>query len=203
MALTGQLEIGLINTQPQRLFAFSWAFWVLLFTSAYTANLANFFVTKSASSFQVQTVADAVRLEMSICVRAGAGIYEDIRKEYPHVNLVLSDSVARLFQRFNDEECDILAIDINSWIVERVKKEVNADCDWFWNGVVQLVKKGGAVMMVDSLCSSIISQSVDIHLKAMVEHGEVATIMEKYASLVLVLDRSFFSILSSFCACFS
>jgi hypothetical protein len=133
MALTGQLEIGRINTQPQRLFAFSWAFWVLLITSAYTANLANFFVTKSASSFHVGSIAHSVQLGMSICVRATSGTHTNIRGQFPRARFDLSDSVDGVFQRLNDGKCDILATQLSTWMVERQNKASNGDCDLFWN----------------------------------------------------------------------
>jgi hypothetical protein len=195
MAITGQLEMGLINTQPQRLFAFSWAFWVLLITSAYTANLANFFVTKSASSFQVETIAQAVELGMSICVRNGTGTHIDILENFskeraPRPRLVLSDSVEEIFQRLNDGECDIVATELSLWKVERLKKEVDADCDLFWNGIVQLAMNGGIAMSVDSVCSLIIFQTVDLHLREMVQDGAIIAIWEKYASLFLLRDCS-------------
>jgi hypothetical protein len=191
MAITGQLEIGRINTQPQRLFAFSWAFWVLLITSAYTANLANFFVTKSAS-FQVDTIAHAVQLGMSICVRATSGTHTDIREQFPRARLVLSDSQEGGFQRLNDGDCDILATQLSTWMIQQHNKAVDGDCNLFWNGIVQLESKGGIAMSVDSLCAIIISQTVDFHMRKMVQDGAIALIWEKYvyASLVLLRDCS-------------
>jgi hypothetical protein len=194
MALTGQLEMGRINTQPQRLFAFSWAFWVLLITSAYTANLANFFVTKSVSSFQVETIAHAIQLDWKICVRAGTGthmaILEEFKSKAKTPRLVLSDSVQEIFQRLDDGECDILATEHDLWMVERGNKAVDGDCDLFWNGVVQLAVKGGIAMSVESLCSLIIFQTVDLHLREMIQDGSIFEIWKKYASLFLLRDCS-------------
>ncbi len=139
---------------------------------------------KCIQLFQVQTIANAVRLGMSICARNGTASLDDILVEYSEANLVLSDSVEEIYQRFNDDECDILATELSVWVIQRQKQEVNADCDWFWNGIVQLARKGGIAMRVESFCSGIISQSVDLHMREMVREGAIVTIMEKYASLV-------------------
>jgi hypothetical protein len=188
MALTGQLEIGRINTQPQRLFAFSWAFWVLLITSAYTANLANFFVTKSANIFQVDTIAHAVQLGMSICVWENTGTHYNIQERFPHARLVPSDSLAGVFQRLKDDKCDILASEISTWMVQRQNIEAHGDCELFWNGIVQLGVKGGIAMTVDSVCSIKISETVDLHMREMVQDGTTAAIWEKYAILIALFS---------------
>ncbi len=181
MAITGQLEIGRINSQPQRLFAFSFAFWVLLITSAYTANLANFFVTKSASSFQVETIAHAVDLGISICVWATTGTHNNIREEYPSARLVLAESQAGVFQRFWDGDCDIIATELSTWMIQRQSKGVDVDCELFWNGIVQLGVKGGIAMTVDSVCSITILETVDLHMRGMVQDGTIGTLWQKYA----------------------
>jgi hypothetical protein len=190
MALTGQLEIGRINSQPQRVFAFSWAFWVLLITSAYTANLANFFVTKSASGFQVGTIAQAVQLRMSICVKSSSGTLAIIQDQFPRARLVEADSTQGTFHLLNDGKCDILASDLSRWMVLRKNEAVNGECGLFWNGIVQLGVKGGIVMSVDTYCASIISQTVDLHMREMVQDGVIAAIWEKYASVVSLRDCS-------------
>lgn len=64
--------MGEINFQPStdyaRLFVFLLAFWSLLTASAYTANLASFLVVENTPSLQIETVGDAVQLNLPMCV---------------------------------------------------------------------------------------------------------------------------------------
>ena len=184
MALMGQMEIGKIHTQPQRLFALSWAFWVLIMTSAYTANLASFFVSKNLANMQiVVTVQDAIAFEKNICVWKSSATEGLLKDAFPSAKLVLGDSQLDTFQDLQAGRCDVLATGYTQWGIQRHNEEVDGDCLLNWNGIVQNERQGGMATTADSHCSSVISQVIDIHFNEMNRDGRVAQIWDTYTKL--------------------
>jgi hypothetical protein len=184
MALTGQMEIYRIDTQAQRLLAFSWAFWVLIITAAYTANLASFFVTQSLASGQVATIPDAVALGKSICVVSASVIEGNIRAQFPTARLVSEVTVAQTYQNLKNGKCDLLGTALGRWRSDR-KSKLNLECDLSWNGIIQLPVSAGISLSVTSFCYAVIWQVVDFHMAQMVLDGALDTLIDKYESVDL------------------
>ena len=182
MALTGQMEIHRIDTHAQRLLVLSWAFWVLIISAAYTANLASFFVTQNLASGQVATITDAVRLGKSICVVSASVIEGDIRAQFPMARLVSEVTVAQTCQNLKNGKCDLLATALGRWRIERKNKASNLECDLSWNGIIQLPVSAGISLSVTSFCYAAIWQVVDFYMKEMVLDGTLDTITDKYES---------------------
>ena len=57
------------QTHPARLLSFSWTLWTLIMASAYTANLASFLVSRHQVNFSVNTLEDALKSNIPVCVQ--------------------------------------------------------------------------------------------------------------------------------------
>jgi len=57
------------QTHPARLLSFSWTLWALIIASAYTANLASFLVSRNKVDFSVNTLEDALKNNIPVCVQ--------------------------------------------------------------------------------------------------------------------------------------
>jgi hypothetical protein len=184
MALTGQMEMYRIDTQAQRILSFSWAFWVLIITAAYTANLASFFVTQNSASGQVATITDAVTLGKSICVVSDSVIEGDIRAYFPAARLVGEMTEKQIYQNLKNGKCDLLATALGRWRSDR-KSKLNLECDLSWNGIVQLPASAGISLSVTSFCYAAIWQVVDFYMQEMVWDGTLDALLDKYESVDL------------------
>ena len=57
------------QTHPARLLSFSWTLWTLIMASAYTANLASFLVSRHQVNFSVNTLEEALKSNIPVCVQ--------------------------------------------------------------------------------------------------------------------------------------
>ncbi len=172
-----------MDTQAQRLLAFSWSFWVLIVIAAYTANLASFFVTQNLVSGQVATITDAVRLGKSICVVSDSVIEADIRTQFSLARLVYGETTQQMFQNLKNGECDLIATALGRWNLERKNRAVNLKCDLSWNGIIQLPGSAGISLSGTSFCYASIGEVVDFHMKGMVVDGTLDRLIDKYESV--------------------
>ncbi len=156
---------------------------MLLVTSAYTANLASFFVARRSASGQIATIADAVRLGKAICTLPEYGIESVIRAQFQQARLNnRARGVEEMYQFLHDGDCAVVATLLGSWSLERRDPEINVDCDVYWNGIVQWPASAGISLNVDTLCTALLWQMLDIHMKEMISDGSLDVIHEKYVT---------------------
>ncbi len=165
------------------MFTFSFAFWVLLITSAYTANLASFFVVRLSVSSQITTIADAVRLGKTICTVPGYGIHNQIKAQFQHARLnSLARDTEEAYRFLRGGDCSVVATLLGIWSLERRNPAINMDCNLYWNGVVQWPGSAGISLSVDSLCTAFLFQMLDIHMKELISDGSLDAIYDKYVT---------------------
>lgn len=79
LTFTGHFEFW-PDTHAARLLSFSWTFWALIMTSAYTANMASFLVTRNDFVKPIATFEDAIRQNVPVCVQK----VSPVRTHWPH-----------------------------------------------------------------------------------------------------------------------
>ena len=153
MALTGNAEMDVIVTNSQRIFTFSWSFFVLIITSAYTANLASFLVNATNAKFSVNSIKAATEAGIPLCTFRGAFTEASIRSKYPGINLQSAPIAGGIYTELNSEKCDLLADTAGNWAGRQRDASVNLGCNLEWNGIVQHSNYAGLMMKCMSSCS--------------------------------------------------
>eukprot|EP00536_Pseudo-nitzschia_multiseries_P000563 jgi/Psemu1/300173/fgenesh1_kg.7_\ len=166
------------NYEPQTLggmmFAFSFGFWAMLITAAYTANLASILVQKRIPDSRLQDIQDAIDQGVSVCIQSGSLMDEYVRENYPQIipNLVpipFTDT----FSAINRGECDVLITQSHQFRTALEKKETNPTCTLNWEGRVIKTVKDAFVTKLDPalLCTDLVNEVFNFYLKEMEDSG--------------------------------
>jgi Ligand-gated ion channel len=168
------------TTNATRVLGLSWAFWVVIVVSAYTANMASFMVSQKVKIFRLSSIEDAVTQKLPICINQGTFIDSVLSNMYPDLNLVRMPSIADAFDEIKKDEkvsvCETLAYDMNSVRMYEHSKAVNPDCAVSSSKVSQVNMFSGMATAVDAgrfRCTSLISHVISYHVTEMISDGFV------------------------------
>ena len=182
MAFTGNYAGSDITTNPNMVFQFSLAFWATLVISAYTANLASFFVVQNTPSLNIQSIQDAMENLVPVCVATATSIDVAITEVYPTAkNVVRKDSFQEVFDGLNKGECTIAAVPTDTWNIFRGNIQVNGACQMYQVGRPYTYLQGGFATKADhgTLCTSLIRDVLNIHMVDMINEGLVDKLKEE------------------------
>lgn len=184
MAFTGDCKYE-PQTNYARLFVLSLAFWGLILSSAYTANLASFLVAQNTPVLLVETVGDAVAANYPLCVVAGAAPATEIRNTYPQANLVSvpPERQHEIFTKVLSKECTLAVTTMYEWDLAKHDGELNPDCELQWIGRTFKFAKSGFVTLSDSgtLCSNLIRDVLSVHISEMHDDGTIQGVLDDYS----------------------
>lgn len=170
LTFTGHFEF-MPDTNPARLLSFSWTFWALIITSAYTANMASFLVSRNDFVKPIVTFEDAIRQNAPICVQTGAVLDEWIKVKYPDLVLVRKESESEVFGslKLPWREGGCAAALTNLGTFEIYSSSSSEGCTLATERHVLQSLPAGFATAVDTgtLCTSLISHVLNIHLRQM------------------------------------
>jgi Ligand-gated ion channel len=178
ITFTGHYELS-PYTNAARILGFSWTFWTLIMASAYTANMASFLMQRKSLAASLNTIGDAVRLSVPVCVLRGAVIDDILSKKYPELILVRKASELELFEALNypwyggKGGCGAVLTSLGNFEISQRQKSVNSDCSLNSMKRIVLDMPAGFATAIDSgiLCTSLISYTMDFHLQEMERDG--------------------------------
>ena len=177
------------STDYARFFVLALAFWGLLVSSAYTANLASFLVSKHTPSFQVDSVDEAVQLDLPICVMYSSAQDTLISDRYPNAQLIRrkldpNTGTAPMYEALRRGDCKVLLTTLSTWESEQMASTHNPDCNLEWVGRVFKFLQAGMATLSDSgtLCTSLIRDVLSLHLVEMEETGFIDRATERFVA---------------------
>ena len=184
-AFAGQFEFD-PQTAPARLFTFSIAFWALLMTSAYTANLASFLVIRNTPDVRIESLDQAIALQQRLCIWRSSGTDVAVTNTYPAYAtseyVHRSDSTLGLFQDLRDGKCDIAVTEVSTWDVFSTDERVNGDCGLSWIGrpfqsiPASFAVKGDA----GTFCTSLLRDVFNLYLHDMQSDGTIDALWKEH-----------------------
>ena len=181
ITFTGHFEF-----QPQSsaamILTFSTTFIGLIVGAVYTANLASFLVARRQPSYAIETVKQAVLVRAPICVQAKVNIDDYLSEKYPEAVLVRKPTKEEIFSSLKSGECSVAVVAVAEYEQYSRDINVNGDCSLTWNGRVEQIIPAGFASAVDSgtLCTSLISHVLDLHLVQMRADGFLEREWEAY-----------------------
>lgn len=163
------------RTPASRLLAASMALWALLISSAYTANLASYFVAQNLPSGHISSIDDAIKSKTPLCIWGKAAIFEFVQKTYPDALLIPKDEDVQVYYALNTGECRYAVVYKNGFDEYARDKKTNPNCNLKQFGrTVQHVTSGFATV-ADSgrLCTNLIGDVLNIYFREMKADGFV------------------------------
>lgn len=161
------------RTPASRLFAASLALWALLTSSAYTANLASYFVVKNTAQSDINSIEDAVAENVPLCVWRGTASDAFIRTNFPKTNIVLKEDEMDIFQGIRAGQCGFGVLPKKSLEEYARDETLNIGCQLQWVGnIIQHVSSGYATKSDSgNKCTSLIHDVLNLHLREMRSDG--------------------------------
>ncbi|CAB9498091.1 receptor ionotropic, delta [Seminavis robusta] len=170
------------RTPASRIFAASMALWALLISSAYTANLASFFVIQNTPNVPVASIDDAIRLHMPLCVLATTAPAIYVEQTFPKAILIHKHDEIDLYNALNKGECALVVTTRASFIQYEKEQVTNADCRLTWVGRTIHVARAGFATKADSgkHCTSLIADVLNLHLIEMEGDGTINALWKEH-----------------------
>lgn len=108
-----------------------------------------------------------------VCARGGAAVANQLRRDYPKLNIVYGESFADTYQKLGDGECFTLATRASDWQKYQRNEEVNDQCQLQWIGRAENINAGGPAAKIDigTNCTSLVLHVIDIHIHEMIISG--------------------------------
>lgn len=174
------------RTSAGRLFTISWTFTCLLLTAAYTANLASFLVVSKTPSFEVRSMHEANDAQVPVCVYKGTAEEVMARETFATANYKPMNQLD-MFQSLHSMAaggpgCTVAVTTWDSWKAYQRNEQVNGNCTLEAIGGRFRISQAGVAVKSDSgrLCTSLIRDVLDIHMKDMKSDGTLDKIKEEY-----------------------
>jgi Ligand-gated ion channel len=129
------------RTPASRLFAGSLALWALLISSAYTANLASFFVVKNTAKSTIQSVEDAISEDLPLCLWHGTASDSFMRSNYPKANFIMKEDELDIFYGIAAGDCAFGVLPKKSLEEYARDQTLNVGCnlDWYVSYLEELL----------------------------------------------------------------
>ncbi|KAL3918645.1 MAG: hypothetical protein SGARI_007410, partial [Bacillariaceae sp.] len=148
------------STNYARIFVLTIAFWGLILSSAYTANLASFLVIQNSPTLQIETIGEAVAANLPLCVVEGSAQEFEVLNAYPLARLVQVPAADpnRLFLDVIDGRCKLAVSPIFFWDTAKRNRTLNAGCQLQWIGRTFRFARSGFSSRSDSgtFCTNLI-----------------------------------------------
>jgi len=172
------------KTLAGKIFSWSWSFWCLLVTAAYTATLASAFTVQAVASSEISTVADLQAANKPLCLVTDGGAADFMVRRYPTIPKFYVDDEQSLYSAMSDGECNAAVTNNQYWHEFRNQRATNAGCQFLSPaGSAIMQGEGGFVVKADSggkdgRCSSLIRDVFDLHMNEMWIDGFVEKEMD-------------------------
>jgi hypothetical protein len=180
------------STNYARLFVLTIAFWGLILSSAYTANLASFLVTQNAPVLQIETIGEAVAANLPLCVLEGSAQEFEVLNAYPLARLVPipAENPDRIFTDVLKGRCKLAITPLVGWDIAKRNRTINEGCKLSWIGRTFRFAKSGFASRSDSgtLCTNLIRDVLSVHISEMIDDGTMDSIYRQYFRSIQTID---------------
>jgi len=176
------------RSRAARLLSLSWTLWVLIIGSAYTANLASFLVFREKVEFSVNTLADALRQGIPVCLQRSSVMEDIVTNRYPKMVVVRKETNEEIFEALHrdwydgSEGCGVALTNRGTFEVYQRNETFNGNCTLTTeNRVVQNLPAGFATAVdTDIFCTSLVSSVMNLHLTQMTVDGFIRRAWENH-----------------------
>lgn len=182
-------------THPARLLSFSWTFWALIISSAYTANLASFLISRNEVEFSVSTLDEAFQAGTPVCVQRFSVMDDVISRKYPGMNLIRKETEGQVFEAlrgslFGSPGCSVALTNYGTFQIYQGNKDVNYDCSLTTEKRVVQSLPSGFATKVDTAdkCTSLVSYVLNLHMTEMIIDGFIDVAWENHMSKISSID---------------
>jgi len=147
-------------------------------------------VVRNNPGVQITDLNEAVMNQQRICFWATAATELFFRQSYPSYTKAIpnKDGNVGILRAVRDGDCDIALINAADWHSFERNGEVNPNCELKWIGrVVRSYGAGFALADDIDLCSSLLTDVLDLHMLDMISDGSLDMIWESYRKNIFTI----------------
>ena len=186
LTATGQLDFSPV-THGEKILVFSLAFWSMIITATYTANLASVMISKVQPVYPATSMAEAEQKGVTVCVIKDWAVAAKLKQNYPDAKIVELEGVTTLYEHLlAGDDCDLVADSASRFDVRQVNQTLNADCSLRWVGRAVDISAAGPANVVDAgvHCTSLVGHVFEYYLTQMQLSGFTQGAYERYLGSV-------------------
>eukprot|EP00546_Thalassionema_frauenfeldii_P016928 CAMPEP_0178901098 /NCGR_PEP_ID=MMETSP0786-20121207/3828_1 /TAXON_ID=186022 /ORGANISM="Thalassionema frauenfeldii, Strain CCMP 1798" /LENGTH=303 /DNA_ID=CAMNT_0020572151 /DNA_START=520 /DNA_END=1431 /DNA_ORIENTATION=- len=142
--------------------------------ATYTANLASFLLASAKPDpITVKGLEEAVQKGFHLCTTRGFASETVVMKDFPTATFIRRKSERATYEGVRENICDVAVTNRDGWRTYEKDVNFNPDCNLEWVGRTYLDRASGFATRSDpgSLCTSLVSEVFNLHLKSMKESG--------------------------------
>ena len=164
-----------------RIFTASVAFWAMIVTATYTANLAGFMITAHQPAPTIDSILDAVVQKIPICTYENTNSDVLIQERYPAAVRRPYGTEQEMYDALQAGECGLLADHVSGWFFKKRQSKFNPNCDLERVGDTVAGIKASFTVKADVgfKCTSLIRDVLNVHMLEMIESGDLDKMGEK------------------------
>ena len=172
--------------------------WVLIIGSAYTANLASFLVFRDKVEFSVNTLEDALRQGIPVCIQRSSVMDDILATKFPNLIVVRKETNEEMFVALHEdwydgsEGCGVALTNMGTFEVYQRNQSVNGDCTLTTEKRVVQNQPAGFATAVDTdiFCTSLVSDVMNVHLNKMTVDGFIRRAWENHLEKATTISCS-------------
>jgi len=176
MNATQVYEYGIPRSAAAKLFGVSSAFWGLIITATYTANLASLLVDGRMyqGNNAVSTIEEVAYLGFPVCTWHGTILDTHLEANYASVKRRPKKNLLDVYDALNSGECEFAADTTQGWLENENKREFNPNCELEWVGDRKIATIGAGFSSkvdVGVKCTSLLRDAIDYYMEQLISEG--------------------------------
>lgn len=171
------------RTHPARLLSFSASVFALVIGASYTANLASFLVNANQPSHSINSLDDAVRGNLQLCVSRSTQSDLAVSSAFPLARITRVDGLqGDVIQAVSDGLCDVGVTTVAAWNELQRNKTLTGGCRLEWRGRAFQNVPAGITTKADSgrFCTSLLRDVVNVYMSEMKADGFLNDAWERH-----------------------
>lgn len=171
------------ETLGGRVFGIAFAFWAMLITAAYTANLASLLVGKAKVDLRVHDIQDVINRRLYVCVHETSFSDNYLRTEHPEIAPYLVPvAKSDMYSSLVEGMCDVLVAYKRDFETAQKQKASNPDCTLKWEGktVKNLADSFTTKHDAGLYCTDLVNEVFSYYITEMEDDGTLETLWREH-----------------------
>ena len=162
-----------------KLWSFSIAFWALIISAAYTANLASFLVIRNKSTVAVTSLSAICTKQTPTCVLTGDFSEQYFTGAYSNVELISKSDLDSMIIGLKTGECDAAVVGKSTYEM-MIRSKHNNDCILTYVDTLTRRPSGFAIISDPSKCTNNLGNVLELYFVDMEVDGFTKKTLDRY-----------------------
>jgi hypothetical protein len=146
--------------------------------------LASFLVVKSVPQFTIESIEQAVRMKIPMCVYEATPIQKILEERFPsyaQAGLLIPATERGIYEGIGTK-CQVGITEVSAWKSFQYDATINGDCSLYWVGRAFDFVPAGFAIKADSgdKCTSLVKTVFDVHMNDIIKEGKLEELWDEH-----------------------